>query len=338
MSEEQRNEPSEEAGAPIPATPGAGSHAADLTRETGATGKTGGTGTGTGGGSGGTGGTDENRSAGTATGAASASIHDVAEGSPRYADRPDEIPLPGSELSWSAAPHPGYVADPGTGYTPKRLAAGVLIGCLVLALGVFFATHLLTGRSSNGNGPAPWTAAVRQDGAVVGGINAQNADAAPGVALPAGVAFGGSTTSGDALSKATATCQASTGNSGRLTATSGTAASVGAWAARATPTIGELRADAEKLGAAVADKDRTAATAAADTLCSALPKVRSLPALPDAAGAQAWSGAVTAYAQGANNALKGAGGDQAAFTTAADNVRSGNAELDTLSARINAAH
>ena len=272
-----------------------------------------------------------------ATGAAPR-FHDAGEGSPRYADRPDEIPLPGSELSWSAAPHPGYVAIPATGYTPKRLAAGVLIGCLLLALFVFFVTHLLTGRSSNGNGPAPWTAAVRQDGAVVGGINAQNSGAAPEVALPAGVAFGGSATSGDALSKATATCQASTGDNGQPTTTSGTAASVGAWAAQATPTIGELRADAEKLGAAVADKNRATAAAAADTMCSAFPKVSSLPALPDAAGAQAWSGAVTAYAQAADNALKGAGGNPAAFTAAADEVRSGNAQLDTLSERINAAH
>lgn len=120
-----------------------------------------------------------------------ADAHDVVgEGAPRYADDPAEIPAHGSEQSWSAAPHPGYVADPASGYTNRRIAVSTLIGCLVLALFVFFGLRLLTARSSNGYGPQPWTGAVTQNGAVVGGINAQNNDVAPQVKLPSGATYG----------------------------------------------------------------------------------------------------------------------------------------------------
>ena len=114
----------------------------------------------------------------------------VGEGSLRYGETPDQIPPHGSELSWSAQPHPGYVADPNSGYTGKRIAAGTLIGCLILALGVFYGVRILTGRSSNGFGPASWTAAVHKDGAVVGGINTQNGGVAPPVKLPPNQTFG----------------------------------------------------------------------------------------------------------------------------------------------------
>ncbi|NUP52049.1 MAG: hypothetical protein HOW97_32715 [Catenulispora sp.] len=125
------------------------------------------------------------------TGATAESTHDVVgEGAPRYADDPDDIPAHGSEQSWSAAPHPGYVADPASGSTNRRIAAGTLIGCLALALFVFYAVHVLTSRSSNGFGPAPWTAAVTKDGAVVGGINAQNSDVAPPVKIPPDATYG----------------------------------------------------------------------------------------------------------------------------------------------------
>ncbi|GAA2046935.1 hypothetical protein GCM10009839_59500 [Catenulispora yoronensis] len=118
-------------------------------------------------------------------------LHDgVGDGSPRYGEAVAEIPESGSEESWSAAPHPGYERDPKSGFTSKRLAAGTLIGCLILALGVFYGTRILTGRSSNGFGAQPWTAAVKQDGAVVGGINAQNSDVAPPVELPPDQTFG----------------------------------------------------------------------------------------------------------------------------------------------------
>lgn len=276
--------------------------------------------------------------------------HTVGEGSPRYADTPDQIPPHGSELSWSAAPHPGYVADPKAGYTTRRLAAGVLIGCLVLALGVFYVTRVLTGRSSNGFGAAPWTAAVERDGAVVGGINAQNSGSAHPVALPAGTTFGdsgraagagggagGAGGAAAAVSKATANCQAVTGNTGQLTTTTGTTASIGTWAVQATPEVNSLKDDAAKLGTAVANKDDNAIADAADGLCTALSKVGTLPAMPDAAGSQAWSGGVTALAQAANSALKGAGGDAGALQSAADQLRQGQAQLDALSARIIAA-
>jgi hypothetical protein len=139
--------------------------------------------------------TGETRRTGAGRGSgrrATASRDVVGEGSPRYGLTPDEIPPHGSELSWSAQPHPGYVADPSSGYTNRRLAAGTLIGCLILALGVFYGVHILTGRSSNGFGPAPWTAAVHQDGAVVGGINTQNGGVAPPVNLPPHQSFGNS--------------------------------------------------------------------------------------------------------------------------------------------------
>ncbi|NUR60798.1 MAG: hypothetical protein HOV87_19360 [Catenulispora sp.] len=134
----------------------------------------------------------EERAKGGASGGATdaETVATVGEGSPRYGATLDDIPPHGSELSWSAQPHPGYVADPGSGYTGKRIAAGTLIGCLILALGVFYTVHLLTARSSNGFGPAPWTAAVHKDGAVVGGINAQNDDVAPPVNLPPNGSFG----------------------------------------------------------------------------------------------------------------------------------------------------
>ncbi|NUR31939.1 MAG: hypothetical protein HOV83_39880, partial [Catenulispora sp.] len=124
--------------------------------------------------------------AGSGEADASGMPHSVGEGSLRYADDPDHIPAHGSELSWSAAPHPGYVADPALGYSTKRLASGVLLSCLVLALGIFFISSLLTAKSSNGFGPAPWTGAVVKDGAVVSGINAQNDGSAPPVEAPAG--------------------------------------------------------------------------------------------------------------------------------------------------------
>ncbi|WP_344659383.1 hypothetical protein [Catenulispora subtropica] len=341
MSEEQRNEPPREEKGDAGATGEAGE--AGKSGETGKTGKTGATGeaarirdtrtqaetVGAGSGdAGATGVTGTTREAG----------HDIiGEGAPRYGDVAEEVPPAGSEQSWSAAPHPGYVADPKAGYSGRRVAAGTLIGLLVLAFGVFAGVRLLASRSSNGNGPAPWTAAVQQHGAVVGGINAQNADSAPQVVLPAAVPYGGNPGNLDAINKATAACQGVIGNPGQLTTKTGATGTLGNWSAHATPTVQSLRAASAKFGVALATKDAAQIAASTNDMCAVLAQVDSVPGVPDAAAAQAWSSAATFYAEAAANAIKGVSGDPEALQTAAADVRNADAQLDALSARVAAA-
>jgi hypothetical protein len=252
----------------------------------------------------------------------------VGEGAPRYAENLDEVPAHGSEQSWSAAPNPGYQTDPDSGMDGKRLAAGVLVGGVALAAGIFAGYSLLTAKSPNGNGTAAWTADITKDGAVIQGINAQN-DVGTNAALPSGLA--------QQVHSAVATCNAVTGNNNQLTTTTGTAAGIGNWASKATPSINALRADAANLKTAAAAHDPAAIATSAQAMCTSLVKVSSLPAMPDAAGSAAWAAGITAYAAAANDALKGASGDAAALTQSGLDLSRATTLMDTLAARIIAA-
>ena len=259
---------------------------------------------------------------------------EIGEGAPRYANGPDQIPPHGSRNSWSAAPNPGFAPDPEAGGYTVRFISGALIGALLLTLGVWYGTRILTGRSSNGNGAAPWAAVVRQDGADVGGINAENAGAPPPVVLPGGVKYGtGASDEADAVRAATATCAAATGDN-KLSATTGTSSGIGDWAAHATPTLNSLKSDAASLSAALVADDQGKIALAANDLCATFTTLSVLPALPDATGSAAWSAGVEAYAAAANDALKGVGGDVGALSKAQDDIRVGNEQLNTLTARI----
>ena len=255
-------------------------------------------------------------------------------GSARYADAGDAIPATGSEESWSAAPNPGFVRDHAIHFSTKRMLTGLLIGMLVLALGVWWSVHLLMGRSPNGNGNAPWAAPVQRDGGVVSGINALNGGAGA-AALPAGTTVGSSGyPRNDALNKTLADCQRATTTTVPVTAATGSGGAMATWGAQANPTIQSLRINSAHLQSAVAANDVNAATSAADGMCSNYPTIETLRPMPDAAGSQAWSAAVHAYATGATEALRSVTGHPEVQEAAIDDLRMGDQQLNTLVARI----
>ncbi|MEY9934200.1 hypothetical protein ABH926_008864 [Catenulispora sp. GP43] len=264
-------------------------------------------------------------------------FHEAGEGAARYAEAPESMPRSGSEESWSAQPHPGFRPDPARRASPRRLMVSSLVGLIVLGAGSFAGYLVLTAKSSNGNGPALWTGAVEQHGAVVGGINAQNNDAASPVDLPAGASFGNSGTSqGAAINQAIMACQKASTTSVPVTGATGTAAEISAWGNKATPTANDLHAGAATLQRTLAGTDAITVANAAYNLCLGYPAVATVPPMPDAAGSQAWSAAVKAYAQAANQALQGISGKPNMLVTANDSINAGNADLAALSARVNA--
>lgn len=248
----------------------------------------------------------------------------VDEGSVRYGETLDEIPVSGSEESWSARPHPGFQPRPAGPGATKRLAAGVLVGGVLLAVGVWGGYSLLTAKSPNGNGAAPWTAGVTDQGAVVQGINAQNNVGSNNTTL--GV--------GDQVRVATAACDAATGDSSKLTSATGTVATPALWSAQAAPTVTELRGGGVKLASALNAGDVARIATSAQGICGTLTTVSALPALSDPAAASAWSAAVTDYAAAANNALKGANGNQSALIQAKTDVVHANDQLNALTTMI----
>jgi hypothetical protein len=270
--------------------------------------------------------------------AARREYQDQGEGAPRYAVVPEKIPRSGSEQSWSAQSHPGYQPDPARRVTMRRLMAGSLAGLVVLGAGSFAGYTLLAAKSSNGNGPAPWTGAVRKDGAVVGGINAQNNDVASPVDLPTGATFGNSGTSqGSAINQAVTACRTAATASVPVTAATGTAAEISAWGNKAGPTVDDLHSGAATLQRTLNGTNAVTVANAAYSLCLGYPAVATVPPMPDAAGSQAWSAAVKAYAEAANQALQGISGKPAMLTAANDSINTGNAQLAALSARVNSA-
>jgi hypothetical protein len=263
-------------------------------------------------------------------------FQEAGEGAARYAEVPEEVPRSGSEQSWSAQPHPGYQPDPARHVTTRRLMASSLVGLVVLGAGAFFGFNLLTLKSSNGNGPAVWTGAVTQQGAVIGGINAQNNDSAAPVSLPVGATFGNSgTAEGAAVNQAITACQRASTTSVPVTAATGTPAEISAWGNKATPTVDDLHSGAASLQRTLNGTDAVTVANAAYSLCLGYPAVSTVPPMPDAAGSQAWSAAVRAYAQAASQALQGISGKPAQLTAANASINTGNAEVAKLSALVN---
>ncbi|MEY9862181.1 hypothetical protein ABH935_007826 [Catenulispora sp. GAS73] len=262
-------------------------------------------------------------------------FHDPGEGAPRYAAAPEEAPRSGSEQSWSAEPNPGYQRDPAIDYSGKRVLTGTLIGALLIAAFVSYGARILTNRSDNGNGSAPWTAAVEKDGAVVNGINAQGNGSPHEIPVQADLTTGttGATTSG-VYTAAIASCRTATSITLPVTTQTGTAAAIGTWSAQATASVNKLRADAAALQSALNLGHTDAVASAANTLCLAYPGIAAVPPMPDAAGSQAWSSAASAFATAATESLRGASGNPDALSAAFDNLAQGNKQLDALSARI----
>jgi hypothetical protein len=262
-------------------------------------------------------------------------FHDPGDGAARYADTVAEMPRSGSEQSWSAEPNPGYQRDPRIHYPTKRVVAGALVGALVLAAGVVYGARLLTNRSGNGFGPAPWTAAVSQHGAVVGGINAQNNNSAPELNLPAGLTYGTSGTANAALiASAITSCRTATALTLPVTTEVGTSAAISDWAVHASPNVEALHNNAAVLSRALTQGHVAAVASAANTLCLGYPTIAHLPLMPDAAGSKAWSIAVSSYATAATESLRGVSGNPDATAAAFDNIAQGDQQLTVLSQRI----
>ena len=261
--------------------------------------------------------------------------HEAGDGAPRYADVTEEVPPTGSEESWSAAPHPGYQPDPAARAKPRRMMVTGLIGLVVLAAGSFGGYAVLIAKSSNGNGSAPWTAAVKQNGAVVGGINAQNNDAASPVDLPAGSTFGNSgLNTGAVINQAVVACRTATATSVPVTAATGTGAQISAWADKSKATVTALHSAAGVLKRSLSTKDVGTVASAAFTLCNGYPAIATVPPMPDAVGSQAWAAAVKAYADAATQSLRGVSGTYAALPQALDSIATGDMQLAALQARI----
>ncbi|MEZ0115586.1 hypothetical protein ABH920_009626 [Catenulispora sp. EB89] len=262
-------------------------------------------------------------------------FHDPGEGAPRYAATPGEAPRSGSEQSWSAEPNPGYQRDPAIDYSGKRVLVGTLVGALLIAAFVSYGARILANRSNNGDGSAPWTAAVEKDGAVVNGISAQGNGAPHEIPVQADLSTGttGATTSG-VYTAAIASCRTATAITLPVTTQTGTAAAIGTWSAQATASATKLRADAAALQNALNLGHTDAVASAANTLCLAYPGIAAVPPMPDAAGSQAWSSAATAFATAATESLRGVSGNPDAQSAAFDNIAQGDKQLDALSARI----
>jgi hypothetical protein len=214
--------------------------------------------------------------------------------------------------------------------------AGTLIGALLMAGFVVYAARILTNRSGNGNGAAPWTAAVSRDGAVLGGINAQDNGSAPEIPLPAALTFGssGGVNSG-VFTAATASCRTASAISVPVTNQTGTAAAIGTWSSQAAAAAQKLRADAATLESALNLGHTDAVASAANTLCLGYPTIAAVPPMPDAEGSHAWSSAVSSFAEAATRALQGvSGGNSEATSAAFDALSQGDKQLAAMSARI----
>jgi hypothetical protein len=262
-------------------------------------------------------------------------FHEPGDGAPRYADTPGEAPRSGSEHSWSAEPNPGYQRDPAISYPTKRLVASTLVGALLIAAFVAYGARILTNRSNNGYGSAPWTAAIEKDGAVVSGINAQGNGSPHEIPEQADLSSGntGTTTSG-VFTAAIASCRTASAITVPVTAETGTAAAVGTWSAQATASAQKLRTDAAALRSAINLGHASAVASAANTLCLAYPGVAALPPMPDAEGSKAWSSAVSSFASAATQSLQGVSGNPDATAMALDALNQGEKQLDAVSARI----
>jgi hypothetical protein len=136
------------------------------------------------------------------------------------------------------------------------------------------------------------------------------------------------------VQNAMATCTAALGNAEKTTTANGTTATIGDWAIKATSSVDALRTEAATLEGNVATADQGTIAIEANQLCTSITSVGQLPAMPDAAGSAAWQSALTSFAQGASDALKGSVGDTASKTAATNALQQGAAHLTTLSARI----
>lgn len=279
-----------------------------------------------------------------ATGSTAAAARDTAsrrefreqgDGAQRYAAPGEQSPQSGSEQSWSAQPHPGYQPDPARRGTTKGLLISSLVGLVVLAAGAFAGYGILAAKSSNGFGAAPWTASVQQNGAGVGGINAQNNGAAQPVELPQGVTYGSVGSAPEqALNNAIASCAPATAVTVPVTDAVGTTAAIGDWALHNNPTVKSLNQDAVNLQTAMNNGTAVTVATAASALCATYPSVGAVPLMPDAVGSHAWSSAVKAFYTAATDSLRGVSGNPDASAAAIDNLNLGFKQLGVLSSRL----
>ena len=177
---------------------------------------------------------------------------------------------------------------------------------------------------------------MERDGAVVGGINAQNNGSAPEVPAAAHQSPGNTqTVAGEVFSVAVLSCRNATATTVRVTNQTGTPADITAWSHQAAAPAQELRTNAAALRDAVNLGHPGAVASAANSLCSVYPAVAAVPPMPDAAGSQAWSAAVTSFSTAATQSLQAVLGNPNAKSAALDALAKGEQELNAMSARIN---
>jgi hypothetical protein len=296
--------------------------------------------------------------AGAAPGAASSSVSDAASGATSgAAPGAASGATSGAEAGGTAAT-PTFHESREPSVSRRRMATVLVGGTLVLALATWGFWSIVATRSEGGWGstlgdPNKVSGAVgvnqggRGEGGIVpdgdpkksleaaalvaGGAAAQNLGANPNGGSGSGAAGGAVD---NTFKSAVGQCTAALGSATNLSTANGTTATLGTWAVKATSSVNALRAEAAALAANVATAPLDTVSTEASKVCASITGAGQLPAVPDAAASAAWHGALTQFAQGANDALKAANGDATAKAPAAAALAQGEADLNTLSARI----
>jgi hypothetical protein len=248
-------------------------------------------------------------------------------GAHRYAEDPEDVPPAGSEESWSAEPHPGFETDPvlRKRYSSRRVAITALAGVVVLAFGFWMGAKNLASKSPNGNGSAPWTAAPRVDGAVVGGINAQNniGDAAYNNGAATAI-----------VRDAAVECADPVNDPGALIAGTGQAINLTGWGSAAGPTLNAIQQEAQSLNTAVEAQDIPKLAAATKAMCGAMIAARTLPPVNDPAAASAFKSAMESWAAAVGDALQGAQGSMFQYNAATAELANAQTALAALNSLL----
>jgi hypothetical protein len=259
--------------------------------------------------------------------AAAAAAGGIGAGAQRYAVDPEDVPPAGSEESWSAEPHPGFQTDPvlRKRYSTRRITVSAVAGVCVLAFLFWFGAKGLASKSPNGNGSAPWTAAPRADGAVVGGINAQNniGDAAYNNGTAAAIVRG-----------AAAECADPVDDPAALAAGAGQAVALTGWGSVAGGTLNAIQEQAQSLNTAVEAQDIPKIAAAAKAMCAAMVQARSLPPVLDDTATGAWKATLQSAASAVKDSLQGATGNMFQFNAAQAEIANVQTALNALKSRV----
>ena len=259
--------------------------------------------------------------------ASAAAAGGIGAGAHRYAVDPADVPPAGSEESWSAEPHPGFQTDPvlRRTYSTRRLTVGAVLGIVVIGLGIWFGGKGLASKSPNGNGSAPWTAAPTVDGAVVGGINAQNniGDAAYNNGTAAAIVRG-----------AAAECADPVNDPAALAAGAGQAVALTGWSSVAGPTLAAIQQQAQSLNTAVEAQDIPKMAAASKAMCAAMVQARSLPPILDQTATGAWKATLQSAASAVKDSLQGATGNMFQFNAAQAEIANVQTALNALKSRL----